>query len=92
MPHRIFPAAEAALPPDHERVGMLKDVREDLVAQFLEPAQRSAAGFRQQAQRKLGDLKRAYIDAYLVLHARARLGVDDDRRKGRADRQQRLPS
>ena len=62
-----FPAAEAVLPPDHEWVGMLKEVREDLVAQFLDPATRSATGFRQQAQRKLGELKRAYIDAYLAL-------------------------
>ena len=85
-----FPAAEAALPPDHKWVGMLKGVREDLVAQFLDPAQRSAAGFRQQAQRKLSDLKRAYIDAYLVLHARAKLGVDDDRRKGRLLKDERL--
>ena len=85
-----FPAAEAVLPPNHEWVGMLKDVRQDLVAQFLDPAQRSAAGFRQQAQRKLGDLKHAYIDAYLVLHARARLGVDDDRRKGRLLKDERL--
>ena len=41
-----------------------------------------ASGSRHRA--KLGDLKRAYIDAYLALHARARLGVDDDRRKGPA--------
>ena len=52
--------------------------------------QRSATGFRQQVQRKLGDLKRAYVDAYLVLHARARLGVDDDRRKGRLLKDERL--
>ena len=68
----------------------LKDVREDLVAQFLDPAKRSATGFRQQAQRKLGDLKRAYVHAYLALHARARLGVDDDRRKGRLLKDERL--
>ena len=85
-----FPAAEAALPPDHEWVVTLKNVREDLVAQFLDPAKRSAAGFRQQAQTKLDDLKRAYVDAYLALHARARLGVDDDRRKGRLLMDERL--
>ncbi|MYN66483.1 MAG: ATP-binding protein [Acidobacteria bacterium] len=85
-----FPAAEAVLPPDHEWVGKLKDVREDLVAQFLDPAKRSAAGFRQQARAKLDELKRAYIDAYLALHARARLGVDDDRRKGRLLKDERL--
>ncbi len=78
-----FPAAEAALPADHAWVGRLKQVRDDLVARFLDPVQRSAAGFRRQAQQELGDLKRAYVDAYLALHTRARLGVDHDRRKGR---------
>ena len=66
-----FPAAEAALPPDHEWVGTLKNVREALVAQVLDPVKRSAAGFRQQAQARLDELKHAYVDAYLVLHARA---------------------
>ena len=74
-------AAEAVLPPNHVWVEEMKPLREDLVAQVLDPAQRSVAGFRQQAQRKLGDLKRAYIDAYLALHTRARLGVNDDKRR-----------
>ena len=71
-------------------MGTLKDVRDDLVAQFLDPAKRSAAGFRQQARAKLDELKRGYVDAYLALHARARLGVDDDRRKGRLLKDERL--
>ena len=74
-------AAEAVLPPNHVWVEEMKPLREDLVAQVLDPAQRSVTGFRQQAQRKLGDLKRAYIDAYLALHTRARLGVNDDKRR-----------
>ena len=85
-----FPAAEAALPPDHEWVEKLKSVREDLVAQFLDQERRSVTGFRQQAQRTLFDLKRAYVDVYLALHTRARLGVDDDRRKGRLLTDERL--
>ena len=78
-----FPAAEAALPPDHEWTEGLRVVRQDLLAQVVDPEARSAAGFRQRAQRKLADLKRAYIETYLALHTRARLGVDEDRRKGR---------
>ena len=85
-----FPAAEAALPPDHAWVERLKQVRDDLTARFLDPARRSATGFRRQAQQELGDLKRAYVDAYLALHTRARLGVDDDRRKGRLLTDKRL--
>ncbi len=78
-----FPAAEVALPPDHEWIERLRAVRQDLLAQVVAPAARSAAGFRQRAQRRLADLKRAYIETYLALHTRARLGVDEDRRKGR---------
>ena len=85
-----FPAAEAALPADHAWVERLLQVRDDLAARFLDPAQRSAAGFRRQAQNELGDLKRAYVDAYLALHMRARLGVDDERRKGRLLADKRL--
>ena len=78
-----FPAAEAALPPDHEWIARLRTVREDLFVQVVDPATRSAHGFRRRVQRRLADLKRAYIDTYLALHTRARLGVDEDRRKAR---------
>ena len=61
----------------------LRAVREALLAQVVDPAARSAAGFRRRAQRQLADLKRAYVETYLALHTRARLGVDEDRRKGR---------
>ena len=78
-----FPAAEAVLPSDHGWIARLRAVREDLLAQVIDPAARSAPGFRPRAQRKLADLKRAYIETYLALHTRARLGVDEDRRKSR---------
>lgn len=78
-----LPAAEAALPPDHDWIERLKAARKDLLAQVVDPAARSAPDFRRRAQRQLADLKRAYIDTYLALHTRARLGVDEDRRKGR---------
>ena len=77
-----FPAAEAALPPDHAWSRRLRAVREDLLAQVVDPAARAAPGFRPKAQRKLADLKRAYIETYLALHTRARLGVDEERRQG----------
>ena len=83
-------AAEPVLPPNHRWVETMKALRETLVAKVLDPAQRSATGFRQQAQRELGDLKRAYIDVYLQLHTRARLGVNDDKRKERLLADERL--
>ena len=78
-----FPAAEAALPPNHPWRDRLRAVREDLLAQVVDPAARAAAGFSRRAQAKLVELKRAYIETYLALHTRARLGVDEERRKGR---------
>ncbi len=78
-----FPAAHAALPPGHAWSERLRAVREDLLAQVVDPAARSAPGFRPKGQRKLADLKREYIDTYLALHTRARLGVDEERRHGR---------
>ena len=78
-----FPAAEAALPPHHPWRDRLRAVREDLLAQVVDPVARAAADFRRRARAKLAELKRAYIETYLALHTRARLGVDEDRRKGR---------
>lgn len=82
--------AEAVLPPDHQWVEGMKQVRAEIVAQVCDPAKRSAAGFRQQAQKKLRDLKKKYVRAYLDLHTRARLGADDDKRKNRLTQDERL--
>jgi len=73
--------AEAVLPAGHAWTGRMKAVREDVLGQINDPAGRGAADFRQQTQRKLSDLKKAYLQAYLELHAGARLGVSEDRRK-----------
>ena len=72
--------AEAVLPAEHEWVGKTKEARAEVLAQLGDPAQRGA-DFRQQAQRKLVDLKTEYLQIYLRLHAKARLGVNDDKRK-----------
>ena len=72
--------AEAVLPEKHEWVNKTKEARDEALAQLGDPAQRGAA-FRQQAQRKLADLKAEYLQIYLGLHAKARLGVNDDKRK-----------
>ncbi len=82
--------AEAVLPPDHAWVETMKKVRTDLLSQVCDPAKRAVSSFRQQAQRKLGDLKKQYIRTYLDLHTRARLGVNDDKRKERLVTDERL--
>ena len=72
--------ADKVLPAEHEWVNKTKEVREEVLAQLGDPAKRDA-DFRQQVQRKLADLKTEYIQIYLGLHAKARLGVNDDKRK-----------
>ena len=73
--------AEAVLPAEHEWVGKMKTARDEVLAQLGDPDKRGAATFRQQTQRKLTDLKKAYVQTYLGLHAKARLGVNEDKRK-----------
>lgn len=74
-------AAEAVLPPGHSWRDRVKAVREAVLAEVSDPAKRSSAGFRQQIFRKLIELKKAYVQAYLALHTRCRLGANEDRRK-----------
>ena len=82
--------AEAVLPPDHEWVEGMKKVRAEVIAQVCDPAKRSASGFRQQAQKKLANLKKEYVLAYLAQHTRARLGGNDDKRKSQLTQDERL--
>lgn len=73
--------AEAVLPSGHEWIDKMKAVQNEVLAQISVPAKRSEAAFRQQTQRRLGELKKAYLLGYLAMHAKARLGVNEDRRK-----------
>jgi len=82
--------AEALLPTGHEWIDKMKAARDEVLAQIGDPAKRSAATFRQQTQRKLGDLKKAYLLAYLSMHAKARLGVNEDKRKAQLMGDERL--
>jgi hypothetical protein len=52
-----------------------------VLGQITNPKKRSAASFRQQISRRLTDLKSGYVDAYVAAHGKARLGVNDDKRK-----------
>ena len=82
--------AEAYLPIGHEWIDKMKTVREEVLIQLGDPVKRSAATFRQQAQRKLAELKKAYVLAYLTMHVRARLGVNEDKRKAQLLNDRRL--
>ena len=73
--------AETVLPTETEWIGELKTVRDEVFAQLGDPDQRGTARFQQQTRRKLADLKKSYVQTYLGMHARARLGVNEEKRK-----------
>ena len=83
-------AAETALPPSHEWVGRMKEARDALLAEIAQADRRKAASFRGRALRELDGLKRSFAAVYLDLHAKARLGVNEDKRKSALLRDDRL--
>ena len=82
--------AEAVLPSEHEWISKMKSARDDVVARIGDPDKRGTADFRQKMFRKLTELKKAYLREYLAMHTKARLGVNEDRRKTRMMSDERL--
>jgi hypothetical protein len=82
--------AEAVLPTGHDWVEQMKETRDTVLAQVSDPAQRTSSAFRQQTRHSLTDLKKSYVQLYLDLHTRARLGVNEDRRKSALLQDERL--
>ena len=82
--------AEAVLPPEHEWVDRMKTIRQD-VLDILK--QINVTKLRSQSKSigdKLQGLKKDYITIYISLHTKARLGVNDDKRKAGLLNDQRL--
>ncbi len=75
--------AAAVLPADDGKAAEMRRARDGLRARLRDPEQRTAPDFRRRALHELEGLKQAYVRAYVGSHARARLGVDADRRKAR---------
>ena len=73
--------AEAGLPAEHEWVGKMKTVRADILTQFSDPKNEVRQPSASRPSATLADLKKAYVQTYLAVHTRARLGVNADRRK-----------
>lgn len=73
--------AEAVLPSEHEWIGKMKSLRDDVLTRIGDQDKRGAADFRQKILRKLTELKKGYLRAYLAMHTKARLGVNEDKRK-----------
>ena len=82
--------AEAVLPVEHDWLVKVKMARDKILVQLGDWNKRGAATFRQQTQCKLADLKKAYVQTYLKMHTKARLGVNEDKRKTELMNDERL--
>ncbi|MYA65074.1 MAG: ATP-binding protein [Gemmatimonadetes bacterium] len=78
-----FQAAAAVLPGDHGWIAQATVARAEVLSSLNDRATWDDHGFRVTTDRRLRDLKRKYIDEYLRLHTRARLGANQDERKKR---------
>ena len=68
-------AAEVAMPTEHECVQRMKAVRDEVLGQLGTPDGHGLI------RRQLTSLKKAYVQTYLDLHTKARLGMNEDKRK-----------
>ena len=82
--------AEAVLPANHALISQMESVRDQMLAEISNPSSRNSVAFAQQARRRLTDLKSDYIQTYISMHSKARLGKNDDDRKARLVRDERL--
>lgn len=82
--------AEALLPADHPWQESVRQQRSGLMTAIGSPKQRADSGFQRRLAQALTTLKTQYQDAYLTLHARARLGVNEDRKKAALTQDPRL--
>ena len=83
-------AAEGMLPSTDDWVGKMKEARNEVLAELTRSDRRDAVSFRRRSLRRLDDLKKRFVGTYLDLHAKARLGVNDDQRKTALMRDERL--
>jgi len=72
---------EAVLPAEHDWVDRMKATRQDVLDALKQADLTKLATQSQGIGAKLQKLKKDYIVAYIGLHTKARLGVNDDKRK-----------
>ncbi|MDP2644047.1 MAG: DUF6079 family protein [Desulfobacterales bacterium] len=82
--------AEAVLPADHDWVDRTKTTRQDVLDSLKEVDLTELASRSQTIGAKMQKLKKDYTVAYIGLHTKARLGVNDDKRKAGLLNDQRL--
>ena len=82
--------AETVLPGENPWVTDMKSARAEVLGKIGEPESRASQSFRQKTQQKLTQLKQDYVKIYLDLHTKSRLGVSEDKRKGKLTSDPRL--
>ena len=75
--------AEAGLSTEGDWADQVRTAKNDITAQLLDKSVRTAPNFRRQTKHSLEQLKAEHVRNYLAEHARARLGVDGDKRKAK---------
>jgi hypothetical protein len=82
--------AEAILPEGHELTEQIKTTRDRMLEEISKQTKRISSSFYQKIINNLTDIKKRYIQIYLNLHKKARLGVNEDRRKSELLKDERL--
>ena len=82
--------AEAVLPAEHDWVDRMKTARQDVLDDLRQADLAQLASQSQGIGPKLQKLKKDYTVAYIGLHTKARLGMNDDKRKAGLLNDQRL--
>ncbi|WP_440948119.1 DUF6079 family protein [Methanosarcina sp. T3] len=73
--------AESILPADHEWVDRIKTTRQDILDSLKQADLSRLPVQSKDISAKLQQLKKDYTTAYIALHTRARLGVNEEKRK-----------
>jgi len=78
-----FAKAEEILPTEHPWNEEMHQVRDEILARIRNSKTRGEKNLAKQVQKRIDELQTDFRKAYLALHARARLGANDDKRKQR---------
>ncbi|MBF0181804.1 MAG: ATP-binding protein [Magnetococcales bacterium] len=82
--------AEAILPGDHAWTARMRKTRHEVVERLMDSKARSKTDFAQKTRLQLMELRSAFVTVYLALHAKARLGVNEEKRASALQRDARL--
>ena len=82
--------AEAFLPETDAWVNQMKVERDKILIKLFDAKERTKQEFKQKALQKLNELQQNYIGTYADIHKKARLGVNDDKRKKALTKDERI--